>query len=157
MLVGKCNFYGIEVLALDVLDECHLHHILIVCRTDIGGNGLQACHLRSTPAALASYNLIGAVVYLSQGDRLNDTDFTNTISQLLQRLGVKLTTRLVGIRMNLRERNLIDARRAFGLHCVCLYQCIKAATESREFLMWSHIYSNYSVFTFYSLTFHFYQ
>ena len=40
MFVCKCNLYGVEVLALDILHERHLHHVFIADGADVG----RYCH-----------------------------------------------------------------------------------------------------------------
>ena len=45
VLIGQGYFDGVEVLALDVLHESHLHDVLVIDGTDVGRYGLQPGHL----------------------------------------------------------------------------------------------------------------
>ena len=45
MLIGQRDLNGVQILTLDVLHECHLHRIIFLHRTDIGGDRGQTCHL----------------------------------------------------------------------------------------------------------------
>ena len=45
VLVGQGYFDGVEVLALNVLDEGHLHHVFVVGRAHVGGYGGESGHL----------------------------------------------------------------------------------------------------------------
>ena len=79
VLVGEGNLYGVQVLTLDVLYQCHLHHTLIFYRTDIGGDGGQACGLGSSPTTLTGDNLISAVSHLTQSDWGDDADLADAV------------------------------------------------------------------------------
>ena len=41
MLVGQCNLNVVEILALDVLYESHLHHVLVGDGAYVGRNGAE--------------------------------------------------------------------------------------------------------------------
>ena len=45
VLIGERYFYGVQVFALYVFDECHFHDILIVGRTDVGRDACQPGYL----------------------------------------------------------------------------------------------------------------
>ena len=138
MLISQGYLYGIQILALDILHECHFHHVLIVDGTDIGGHRFQPCHLRGTPAALSGNNLKPVCVHLSQGDGSNDTQFLDAVGQFLQRLGIKFATRLVGIGLNLADGYLVDGRRALRLHLFRGYQGIESSAQCVIFLVYCH-------------------
>ena len=97
MLIGKSHIDSVQILTLDILYQCHLHHTLILHRADIGGDRCQTGYLGGAPAAFASDNLIFPTLYLTEGDGLDDTHLTDAVGKFLQRLLVKLPTGLVGI------------------------------------------------------------
>ena len=35
VLIGQGNLNGIQVIALDILNQCHLHHVLVLDGTDV--------------------------------------------------------------------------------------------------------------------------
>jgi len=111
MLVGQSDFYGVEVLALQVLDQSQLHHVLVVDGTDVGGNGFKPSQLGGTPTALAGNNLIPVIGHLSQRDRLDDAQFAYACSQFVESFLVKLVAWLVRVGFYLVEGNLVDGRR----------------------------------------------
>ncbi|CUQ35559.1 Uncharacterised protein [Segatella copri] len=41
MFVGECYFYGVEVLALDILYERHFHYVLIADGADVCRDSCQ--------------------------------------------------------------------------------------------------------------------
>ena len=79
VLVGEGNLYGVQVLTLDILYLCHLHHALVLYRTDIGGNGGQTCGLGSSPTTLTSDNLVSAIGHLTQSDRGDDANLADAV------------------------------------------------------------------------------
>ena len=138
-LVGESYFYGVEVFALDVLHEGHLHHILVVGRAHIGRYGGKACHLRGSPTAFAGNNLIRAVFHETKRDGLYDADLADAIGQLLQGFGRKFAAGLIGVGFYFEHRHLVDAGRTAGVHFfLCGDQGVKSASESLEFFVWRH-------------------
>ena len=107
VLVGQRDFHGVEVFALDVLDEGHFHHVLVVGGADVGGYGLEPGQLGGSEAALAGYDLVLVGAGLAQGDGLYDAYFAYAVGQFLQRLGVELAAGLVGVGDNLGEFHLV--------------------------------------------------
>ena len=60
LLVGQGYFDGVEIFALDVLDESKLQQFAFLRRADVCGERLQASQLSSAPAALTRDDLVGA-------------------------------------------------------------------------------------------------
>ena len=52
LLVGQGYFDGVEVFALDVLDESKLQQFAFLCRADVCGERLQPSQLSRAPATL---------------------------------------------------------------------------------------------------------
>ena len=42
VLIGKCDFYRIQVFTLDVFNQRHFHHVLVVSSADVGGDCFQS-------------------------------------------------------------------------------------------------------------------
>ena len=45
MLVGQRYLNGVQVLTLDILHQCHLHDVLVLDGTYVGGDSLQTSQL----------------------------------------------------------------------------------------------------------------
>ena len=129
VLVCQSYFYGVEVLALYVLDECHLHHTLIADGTDIGWYGSQANQLGGTPATLTCDNLEAVLCHLSQGNGLNDAYGLDAFCQLMECFVVELATRLVGVGFYLVERNLVDGTAALCAHSFGRDKCVETSSQ----------------------------
>ena len=110
MLVGQSNLDGVQVLALYVLHQCHLHHSLIFHGDDVGRYLRQASQLRGTPTALTGNDLVSAVLHLSYRDGLDDAQLTDAVGQFLQGILVKFAARLVGVRLYECYLHLVQVR-----------------------------------------------
>ena len=108
VLVGQCYFDGVQVLTLDILHQCQLHHALIVGRANIGRDSRETGNLRCAPTTFTGDDLVVVLADLAQGDRCNDTHGLDTCCQFLHGRLVKLTTRLVGVGLNLVDGNLVQ-------------------------------------------------
>ena len=89
MLVGQCDLHRIQVFALDVLHQGHFHDILVICRTYVCRDGVQAGLFGSSPAPFSGDNLKRVVFHLAECDGLYDADFRNGVGQLAQTFRVK--------------------------------------------------------------------
>ena len=69
---GEGNLNGVEVLALNILDESHLGELGVVSVAYIGWHAVELCDFCSTVASLSRNYLVLAIVELSQSERLND-------------------------------------------------------------------------------------
>ena len=104
-VIREGNLHCIEVLALDILHQRHLHHLRVGGYADIGRNVFKTCHLGGFQASLASYELVFAVRHLSDSDRSNDSLLFNRLRQFLKRLLVELLAWLERVGLYTIERN----------------------------------------------------
>ena len=93
--VGGGFFNGVEVLALEILNERHLEHITITGLTDYDRNFSEPQFPSSTESTLTGDQFQGAF-HLTDDQRLNDAMLTNRIDQLGQLLSQELCSRLQG-------------------------------------------------------------
>src|SRR5262245_30601637 len=70
-LVSACLFQWVQVLALQVLQQCQSQDFLVTCWFDERGDGLKAGHLRRTPAALSGDEL-EAIMVTAHDNRLQE-------------------------------------------------------------------------------------
>ena len=103
---GEGDLDRIEVLALDILDQRHLHYLVVIHGADIGGDRLQLYQPGSAVAALTADDdiLPLSLTILSHGDRLDEPDVLDRGGQLLKGLGIEVSPWLVGIGVNGIER-----------------------------------------------------
>ena len=107
-VVREGNLHRVEVLALYVLHQRHLHHLAIGGHTDISGYLFQASHLRGTETPLAGNQLVFPVGHLADGDRGDDPLLADGLRQFLQRSGVKLLARLERVGLYILHGNHAD-------------------------------------------------
>jgi hypothetical protein len=113
-LVPEGNLEGIELLALHVLDEGHLEHLLRVGLADERGQVLHAGAAGCSQAPLAGNDLKLAV---SEGPHRNGLDEAHLIDgggKLIERLVLELLARLVRVRADAVHRHLSDAAEQAG-------------------------------------------
>ena len=55
---GECNLNGVQVLALDILDQRHLSHLAVVGRADIGRHRLQSRQQSCAVTSLTRNDLV---------------------------------------------------------------------------------------------------
>ena len=120
VLIGEGHFYRVEVLALDVLDECHFQHVFVVNRSDVGWNGDEADSLACPPTPFTSDDGVGSVAHVTKCDGLHEADLADGVGKFLQRVVVELSSRLVGIRLNVVHPDFLEVRRAVCLDEFCL-------------------------------------
>src|SRR5690606_19483414 len=84
-LEGVGHLDGVEVLALDVLDERDLHQAVVGEFLDDDGNLVKAGHAGGSEAALASDELVGVAV-AADDQRLDDAILANGLRELLEAL-----------------------------------------------------------------------
>jgi hypothetical protein len=78
-LVAEGNFDGIQVFALNVLDECHFQHLLVVGLAYVGRNAVQAGQLAGLQAALARNELVRVGAQLAYRHGLDNALNLNAI------------------------------------------------------------------------------
>ena len=101
-LVCQRFFNRIQVLSLDVLDQRDLHDLLLGQLLDNDRNFLDTGLLRCTPTPLTGDDLIIIVSLLDQ-KRLQYAKLLNGFRQIIQRILIKFLSRLVAVRLHLRN------------------------------------------------------
>ena len=96
-LHAEGDLYGVEVLALDVLDEGHGMEVLVVHLADVGRQALQVGALCGPPAALAADDDVLSAVGPFDRDGLDDAQLPDRVGQFVERLLVELRARLRGV------------------------------------------------------------
>ena len=72
-LIAEGQFDGVQILALDILDDGHFQHALFIGILDICGNHIQARHDAGAVAALTADYLVVLVAGLADGDGLDQS------------------------------------------------------------------------------------
>ena len=93
------RFYGIQILALNVLDEGHFEREFVGHLPHNGRDFVEPSALRCAPAALAGDQL-KARTDRPQDQRLNDSAGLNGARQFVKGLLVEFGTRLIRARLN---------------------------------------------------------
>jgi hypothetical protein len=98
-LEGVCLLDRIEVFALEIFDEGHLHRHTFGYVADDDGYAVQLCALCGAPATFASDELIAGGV-AADNERLDDPTRANRLGELLQCLFAEARAGLVGARLD---------------------------------------------------------
>ena len=106
LLVGSAFFEGIELDAVDVLQQCVAQHVLIRGVTHDGGDVFQACLGGCTPTALTHDELV-AILGGAHNDGLQQTKFLDGVNQFSELILIKFRTRLLGIGEDVPDGNLL--------------------------------------------------
>ena len=106
-LVGAGLLDGIEVLALEVLDDGDLHGLLVGDLADDGGDGGFAGALGGEPAALSGDEL-EAFADGADGDGLDDAGDLDGFGELVEGGFVEVGAGLVGIAVDELDGNVAD-------------------------------------------------
>ena len=93
----------VQILALEVFNHRQLHRLAVVGFDDDSRHLAQPRHPRRAPAAFARDDLIVAGLELAHRQRLNDAVLADGVSQIGQRLRVKLLARLGRAALHLRD------------------------------------------------------
>jgi hypothetical protein len=107
-LVGVGLLDGIEILALEVLDDRDLHCLLVRDLADDGRDRGLACLLGSAPSALTGDELV-ASGDLAYGDWLHDAGNLDGLSEFVESGFVEVSPSLVGIAVNEFDGDLAHA------------------------------------------------
>jgi len=106
---GQCQFDGVQVFALDVLDDGELKHLLVVGVSgndrDFGQSGL----LRGAPAAFAGDDLVFIRRGAAHDDGLDDAFALDRESELHHGIGFEFTPGLVGVGVDVVDGDEQDA------------------------------------------------
>ncbi len=108
-MVAEGDLDGVEVLALDVLDDRHLQHGLGVGLADVGRHAAEPGALGRAEAALARDDLEPATAERADGDRLDDAELADAGGELVERFLVERLARLVRVRPDGLHVELGDA------------------------------------------------
>ena len=117
-VVGEGYLYGVEVLALDVLHKCHLHHLSVGGHTDVGRQFGEAGQLGGTETALTGNELVFAVGHAPDGDGSDDALFTDGLSQLFEGIVVELFSGLEGVGLDVVDGYHADSSGDIGCGAV---------------------------------------
>tara|TARA_B110000014_G_scaffold71590_1_gene48852 strand:- start:1001 stop:1633 length:633 start_codon:yes stop_codon:yes gene_type:complete len=104
---GGSLFYWIEIVAMDVLNDGLFETFPITGITNNSRNGYQSCISGGPPPALTGHEFI-ALLRPTDKDRLQHADLSNRLSELGHLLVVKYPTRLVTIRLDIRNAHHLE-------------------------------------------------
>ena len=129
-------FHGIEVLALEVLDEGHLEHIAVGGLTLDDGHGGESEFAGSTPAAFAGDELELAI-HGAHDERLDDAVLADGLDEVVQRGFAELEAWLQGTGHHHVERDIAhaleilrrDRRVERGCGCAFADECAESFSE----------------------------
>ena len=101
-------FDRVQILALKILDERELEHILVACLAHDHRRVLQSYALRRTPAPLAS-DEFEVFARTTDDQRLDDSLFADALGEFLQIFIAEFRARLPRRRDDLIDRNGLNA------------------------------------------------
>jgi len=104
-LVGLGDLQGVELLAMDVLDEGDLELLLFGDVPNEDGDLAQAGSLGGPPTAFPDDDLI-VIVLGGHDDRLHDARLLDRLGEFVNRLVVELDPRLKGVGLDVLEIEL---------------------------------------------------
>jgi hypothetical protein len=128
--VGKGDLDGVEVLSLDIFNKSHLHDVLLISRSDVGGDGGESGEVSSAEASLAGDDEVVTRLGLSKRNGLNDADSTDGSSQIVEGVGIEVGARLVRVGVDEIKGYFGDGSRAGGIGCIGLNKEVNAFTET---------------------------
>ena len=117
-VVGEGYLHGVEVFALDVLHQCHFHHLAVGGYTDVGGEFGKACELGGTETTLTGDELIFVIGHTPNGNGSDDALFTDGLGQFLECGVVELFARLKGVGFNVADGNHADGGGDIGCSAI---------------------------------------
>ena len=127
------NFNGVEVFALNVLNECHFGQLAVVGGAHIGRHGFESGKFGGAVAALTRNDLVGVWPHATQCERLDYAKLTDRCGQLLESLFVECAARLVGVGRDLTYADFVDCRRAARLNVVHGNERVESASQGLSF------------------------
>ena len=103
-------FDRVQVLPLQIFDQCQLHDLVFLSLKHHRRNVFQTCLTCCTPAALTCNDLVVAVLLaLAHRNWCDDAVQANALCQLVQRYLIKDLPRLIGIRLDFCQRQVFCA------------------------------------------------
>ena len=133
--VGGGFFNGIEIGALDVLNQGQLEHLLITGSAHDDRGFREPDFLGGPPSALAGDELVFAG-YLADDQRLDDSPGADGVDQLVEPFALELGAGLERGGDDFREGDLLDALAGFGQRSGRAHAGVDESVESfaeREF------------------------
>ncbi len=107
-LQGEGFFHRVEVLALDVLDQCHGDGGIVRNLADDGWNAIEFGNLGGAPAAFAGNQFIAPFGNRPHHHRLHHPLLTDRVRQFLERGGIHVTTGLVTATLDQVDRDVTE-------------------------------------------------
>ena len=95
-LVADRHINRVKVLPLDVFDQGHFQHTLIIRYADVGRDGFQSRQLGCTETPFTGDDLVLIVAEFADRDRLDDALFLDRLGKLFQFLRLELGPGLKG-------------------------------------------------------------
>jgi hypothetical protein len=122
---------GVEVLALEVLDQGRLEGLGVAELAHEDGHLVEARALRCAPPALARDDLVAAGAALADEDGLEDADLADALRELVEGRLVEVRSRLPAVRVQLFDR-CGEAQRGRGRGArLARDEGVEAAAEAR--------------------------
>ena len=116
-LAAQRFFHRVKIFALQVFHQRQLHGLFIVYISDHHRHFGQPGNAAGTPAALARNDgIAGSGLVVPHRNGLQQAIFGNAFGQLIQRLGFKIFTRLIGVRLDLPQGQRGDLARLLAAH-----------------------------------------
>jgi hypothetical protein len=109
LLVRKGNFHRVQVAALNVLDQGHFEHLLVVGQAHKHGHAFQTRELGGAEPAFARDDLEAVGFQAADGNGLNDAELANRFGQFRERTRLKLGAGLLGVGLYLTQSHLKNA------------------------------------------------
>ena len=109
LLVCRCLFNGVQLTAVQVLQQGVTEQITIFSLTDNRGDSVQASRLGCTPATLTHNQLILFGTVFARGahdDRLQNANLTHRVDELLHVLLIEVGTGLLAVRVDITNVQL---------------------------------------------------
>ena len=95
------NFDGVQVFALNVLNQRHFEEGLVVDFADVSRHFFESGQLRCAKPPFAGDDLVLVGSNLVHRDGLDDAQFADALSELFQQVRVKFPSRLLGVVVDL--------------------------------------------------------
>ena len=108
---GRSLFQGVQVDALQVLDQRVAQHLIVAGLTDDRGDASEAGETTRTPPALPCHELV-ASVDRAHDDRLEQTDGPDGCGEFPECIVVDRGRRLAGVWSDLIDRDVAQLRAA---------------------------------------------
>ena len=102
------NFDGVQVFALNVLNQSHFEEGLVVDFADVSRHFFESGQLRSAKPPFAGDDLVLVGSNFMHRDGLDDAQFSDALSELFQQVRVKFPSWLLGVVVDLGNGQRAD-------------------------------------------------